>query len=53
MKIQTALLGELEIDENLILNFSEGIPAFEEEKQFILLPMEESGPFYYLHTTRY
>lgn len=50
MKIQTALLGELEIDENLILNFSEGIPAFEEEKQFILLPMEENGPFYYLQS---
>lgn len=50
MKIQTALLGELEIDENYILNFTEGIPAFEEEKQFVLLPMEDKGPFYYLQS---
>ncbi len=52
MKIQTALLGELEIDENGILDFIEGIPAFEEEKQFVLLPMEEKGPFYYLQSVR-
>lgn len=50
MKIQTALLGELEVDENYILSFTEGIPAFEEEKQFVLLPMEEKGPFYYLQS---
>ena len=50
MKIQTALLGELEIDENYILDFTEGIPAFEEEKQFVLIPMEGKGPFYYLQS---
>lgn len=52
MKIQTALLGELEVDENYILNFTEGIPAFEEEKQFVLLPMDEKGPFYYLQSIK-
>ncbi|WP_054693828.1 flagellar assembly protein FliW [Syntrophomonas palmitatica] len=48
MKIDTVLLGEIEVEEQFIIDFPEGIPAFEEEKRFILLPMGEAGPFYYL-----
>lgn len=50
MKIQTALLGELEIDENIIITFRDGLPGFEKEKQFIIIPMDENGPFYYLQS---
>ena len=40
MKIKTAYLGEVEIDPSQILQFEHGIPGFEEEKQFVLLPIE-------------
>ncbi|WP_061212765.1 flagellar assembly protein FliW [Syntrophomonas wolfei] len=50
MKIQSSLLGELEFDENYIIHFPQGIPAFENEKEFILLPMAEGVPFYYLQS---
>lgn len=50
MKVQSSLLGELEIEENRIIHFPEGIPAFEREKQFVIIPMDEGGPFYYLQS---
>ncbi|MEN6327257.1 MAG: flagellar assembly protein FliW [Syntrophomonas sp.] len=51
MNIQTALLGELEIDENEIITFRDGLPGFEKERQFIIIPMDENGgPFYYLQS---
>lgn len=50
MIIPSTLLGELEIEENNIIHFPEGIPAFEQEKQFIIIPLDESGPFYYLQS---
>lgn len=48
MKIQTKLLGEIDIDKSEIISFPDGIPAFEEEKQFLIIPLEEDSPFYYL-----
>jgi flagellar assembly factor FliW len=50
MIIQSSLLGEIEVDEERIIKFPEGIPAFENEKQFVIIPMEENGPFYYLQS---
>lgn len=51
MKIQTSLLGELEIDENLMITFNDGIPGFDHEKNFAILPMDDSnGPFFYLQS---
>jgi len=50
MKIQSILLGELEIEADRIINFPEGIPAFETEKQFVIVPMDSSGPFYYMQS---
>ena len=42
MKISTALFGEIEIDASKIITFEDGIPAFPELKNFILLHDEES-----------
>ncbi|MDD4802882.1 MAG: flagellar assembly protein FliW [Syntrophomonas sp.] len=50
MKIASSLAGEFEIDEKYIINFPEGIPAFEEVKEFVLIPMEGKGPFFYLQS---
>lgn len=48
MKIVSRILGEIEIEESTIINFPGGIPGFEDEKQFVIIPLEENAPFYYL-----
>lgn len=45
MLINTKFLGEVEIDEKEIINFECGLPAFPEEKNFVLLSIEEDVPF--------
>lgn len=50
MKINTKYLGEVEINEEKIIKFENGIPSFLEEKKFILLPFDESTPFYILQS---
>jgi flagellar assembly factor FliW len=42
MKLQTKFDEILEINESDILHFDNGLPGFEEEKQFILLPIEDT-----------
>ena len=50
MNIKTAYFGEVEIDPSKILNFEYGIPGFEEEKEFVLLPIEENDVFQVLQS---
>lgn len=50
MKITTALLGDLEFEEKDIIHFPGGIPAFEKETKFLIIAMEEGGPFYYMQS---
>ena len=52
MHIQTAYFGEVEIDPSNILNFQFGLPGFENEKEFILLPLEEDGVFQILQSVQ-
>ncbi|MDM5332434.1 flagellar assembly protein FliW [Ureibacillus composti] len=52
MNIKTAYMGEVEINEESILNFDHGIPGFEEEKQFVLLPIEENSIFQILQSVQ-
>jgi flagellar assembly factor FliW len=40
MKLQTKFEETVEITESDILNFEQGLPGFEDEKQFVLIPME-------------
>ena len=40
MKIQTKFFGEIDIEENKILNFKHGIPGFENQKEFVILDIE-------------
>jgi flagellar assembly factor FliW len=49
MIIPSQTLGDIDIDPAHIIHFPEGIPAFEAEKEFILIPLEE-GPFCYLQS---
>lgn len=52
MKIQTKFLGEVEVSENHIIEFKQGLPAFEEETEFIIVPFDEGTPFYILQSIK-
>lgn len=51
MKIDTKFLGKVEITDEQIVTFNEGIPGFPDEKQFALLPFGENSPFIILQST--
>lgn len=52
MQIQTKFHGELIIHPDQIWNFPKGIPGFEAENQFTLLPIEDNGIFQVLQSTQ-
>lgn len=45
MKLQTKFFGEIEFDKKEVVNLPYGMPAFEDEKEFILLPLGDESPF--------
>ena len=50
MNIQTAYSGEIEIETTNIITFEHGIPGFEEEHDFVLLPIEDNEVFHVLQS---
>lgn len=52
MNIKTAYMGEITIDPSDILSFEHGIPGFEEEKSFVLIPLEAKSIFQILQSTK-
>lgn len=49
-KVNTDRFGEIEVDENRIIHFKDGIPAFEDEHEFIILPYDEESPYYFMQS---
>ena len=49
-KVSTSRFGEIEVDEKKIVHFQNGIPAFEDEHEFIILPYEEDSPYYFMQS---
>ena len=49
-KVNTSRFGEIEVDEKKIVHFKNGIPAFEDEHEFIILPYEEESPYYFMQS---
>ena len=49
-KIMTSRFGEIEAAEESIIHFATGIPAFEEEREFILIPYEDDSPYVFLQS---
>ena len=49
-KIYTSRFGELEVDEAKVVYFQNGIPAFENEHEFIVLPYDEESPYYFMQS---
>ncbi|MBP0726741.1 flagellar assembly protein FliW [Bacillus sp. RG28] len=52
MKIQTKYHGEVVIQQEDLLTFPKGIPAFEDENEFTILPFQEGIPFSILQSTK-
>lgn len=52
MKISSKYLGEIDFEETEVIHFPEGIPAFEEFHEFVVLPMEGETPFYCLQDVK-
>ncbi|MBA2874624.1 flagellar assembly protein FliW [Thermaerobacillus caldiproteolyticus] len=53
MKITSKFLGEIEINEEQIIYFPNGLPGFEDEKQFVILPLEKESPFAILQSVQH
>lgn len=51
MKIESTRFGELEVEENQILHFPNGIPGFHDEKKFVHIPHDAESPFSFLLST--
>ena len=52
MNIQTAYMDDIEINETDIIHFQHGLPGFEEEQQFILLPISDESIFQLLQSVK-
>ena len=48
-KVDTLRFGTIEIEEDKIVHFAHGIPAFEEEKEFVIIPYDES-PYLFMQS---
>jgi len=51
-KFMTSRFGEIEVDDNAVITFESGIPAFEDEREFLLIPYEEGSPYVFLQSLR-
>ena len=51
-KVNTSRFGEIEVDESKIIHFQNGIPAFEDEHEFIILPYEDESPYYFMQSLK-
>lgn len=49
-KIKTARFGELDVQEDKIFHFADGLPAFEDEHYFVILPFEDDSPYAFLQS---
>ncbi len=50
MKVNTRRFGEIEVDESRVVKFKEGIPAFEDKHEFLILPYDEETPYYFMQS---
>ena len=49
-KVNTLRFGEIEVDEDNIVHFEDGIPAFEDEHEFLIIPYDEESPYVFLQS---
>ena len=49
-KVDTLRFGTIEIEEDKITHFAHGIPAFEEEKEFVIIPYDSESPYLFMQS---
>ena len=49
-KVSTVRFGEIEVAEDKIVRFEEGMPAFEKEHEFVVIPYDEKSPYYFMQS---
>lgn len=52
LKVYTSRFGEIEVDEKKVVHFENGIPAFEQEHEFVILPYDAESPYYFMQSLR-
>lgn len=52
MIIQTAYSGKIQVEESKIILFEHGIPGFEDETKYTLLPIEQNNVFHILQSIK-
>ena len=52
LKVYTSRFGEIEVDEKKVVHFENGIPAFENEHEFVILPYDEESPYYFMQSVK-
>ncbi len=51
MRLMTNVLGEIEYEENAVIEFKDGLPGFEDAKQYVLVLSEDVElPFHHLQS---
>lgn len=50
MKLMTSNFGEIEVDQNQVITFEDGLPGFENLKQFTIIYDEENGLFSFMQS---
>ena len=51
-KIMTSRFGEIDVEDDAVIHFSAGIPAFEEEHEFLIIPYGEDGTYVFLQSVK-
>lgn len=46
--LETEVFGKIEIEKDRVVQFPQGIPGFEDSRQFVLIPIGDDVPFSYL-----
>lgn len=49
-KVDTVRFGEIDVEEDKIVYFEQGIPAFEDEHEFIVIPYDAESPYYFMQS---
>jgi flagellar assembly factor FliW len=49
-KIQTSRFGEIEVDEQRIIHFQDGILGFQKQKTYVIIEGTKESPFYWLQS---
>ena len=49
-KVSTVRFGSIEVEDEKIVHFAQGIPAFEDEHDFVIIPYDEESPHVFLQS---